>query len=139
MANDEEERPTWWKISIQGAPKLGSVYWCKFNKAELVPLPEMWKDRPVIVVSHRDLRIKGSCLVLPTSTDPQDNNDWALELPDYITQQIDGRRSWALCSHPVTISTSRLRQIKGKVLKLKILDLNNILHMMIDWLPTPRA
>ena len=126
MSEAKEEIPTWWPIQITAAPRIGNLYWCKFNKAELVPLPEMWKERPVIVVSHRDMRLKGSCLVIPTSTNSQDRNKWCIEVPKHIIDQIDGRQSWVLCSHLITISTSRLEQIKGKVLKLNQEHMNEI-------------
>ena len=132
-------QPKWRDVKIKSAPKLGSVYWCQFNDAEHVWLPEMWKQRPVIIVGHRDLVVRGSCLAVPTSTDPQETNTWRMELPVYISAQIDGRNSWILCNHLVTISTSRLSQINGKVPRLKQEDTNLLITRIRAWLPSPRA
>ncbi|HXG80114.1 MAG TPA: type II toxin-antitoxin system PemK/MazF family toxin [Methyloceanibacter sp.] len=136
-ADAAEARPKWREIAIKAAPKLGNVYWCRFNDAKLVPLPEMWKQRPVIVVGHKGLVLRGTCLVVPTSTDRQETNQWKWLLPDYISEEIDGRESWVLYSHLITISTSRLLQIKSKVLRLKQKDINELLVLIRNWLPSP--
>jgi mRNA interferase MazF len=98
----------------------------------------MWKRRPVVIAGHRDLRIKGSALVLPISTDPQERNPWAWELPAYVTDRLERRRSWVICNHLTTISTSRLMQVGGGVVRLQVIDMNRVLSIMHDWLPKPQ-
>jgi len=129
-----DERPTWHPIAIEAAPRIRCLYWCRFNDPSLVPLPEMWKERPVIVVGHRELYIKGSCLVVPTSTDPQENNKWAWKLPSYL---LGGTDTWVLYSHLVTISTSRLKQVGGVVPKLRQEDFDELLRLIREYLPKP--
>ena len=70
-------------------------------------MPEMWKTRPVIVVSYKNT-LTGPCLIVPVSTEPQDNNPWAHRLS--IEIEGDGVTSWAVCNHPTTLSPSRFKQ-----------------------------
>ena len=64
-------KPPWVQPRIKAAPKIRQIYWCDYWKD--ARLPEMWKTRPVIVVSYKNT-LHGPCLVVPVSTEPQDNN-----------------------------------------------------------------
>ena len=110
---------------IIAAPKLRQLYWCDFWRD--AQLPEMWKTRPVIVVSYKP------CLVVPPSTEPQGANPWAVEL----SSSIDGQRSWAVCNQPSTIAPSRLSQVKGRIPLISEADFNQILARLLAWLPKP--
>lgn len=134
---ETENAPKWHPVAIKAAPRLGNIYWCKFPDPEHVCLPEMWKERPIVIISNKDLRIKGSCLVAPMSTDPQITNQWVIQVPDYIIGKIDNRKSWILCSQIITVSTSRLRQINGTTLKLEGNDIAAVLDMVRSWIPVP--
>ena len=131
----KSDEPRWHPVAIKAAPKLGSIYWCDFHPPEHVHLPEMWKQRPVVVVTHRSTVVKGPVLVVPTSTDPQEANPWAFPMPDYIRQAMGGRASWVICNHLVTMSTSRLRQVGGAVPRLQKTDINSVLDLIHDGLP----
>ena len=125
-----EVRPPKVQPRIIAAPKLRQLYWCDFWRD--AQLPEMWKTRPVVVVSYRN-GLRSPCTVVPTSTEPQSTNPWAVEL----SSSIDGQRSWAVCNQPSTIAPSRLSQVKGKIPLISEADFNQILARLIAWLPTP--
>jgi mRNA interferase MazF len=55
-------KPPWVPPRIKAAPKIRQVYWCDLWRD--ARLPEMWKTRPVIVVSYKNT-LTGACLVLP--------------------------------------------------------------------------
>jgi mRNA interferase MazF len=115
------------KPRLKSAPKIRQVYWCDFWRD--AHLPEMWKVRPVVVVSYRNT-LYGPCLVVPFSTDPANaTNAWAcpITLPD--------GKSWAICNQPSTVAVSRLSQYHGKILKLPEEVFNPILGKLLDWLP----
>ena len=60
-------KPPWVAPRIKAAPKIRQIYWCDYWQD--ARLPEMWKTRPVIVVSYKNT-LTGPCLVVPVSTDP---------------------------------------------------------------------
>jgi len=125
-----EEKPPWVKTRIIAAPKIRQTYWCDFWRDS--QLPEMWKTRPVVVVSYRN-KLSGPCLVIPTSTEPQGDNRWAWKL----SASLDGQVSWAICNQPSTIATSRLSQVKGQIPLVSKEDFNEILKRLLEWLPVP--
>ncbi len=128
-----EEPPPRVKARIIAAPKIRQLYWCDFWRD--AQLPEFWKTRPVLVVSYRN-SLHGPCLVLPTSTDPQDGNPWARKL----SIKPDGRsESWIICNQPSTVAPSRLSQFKGKIPRLSEPEFDEILALLLRWMPTPAA
>jgi mRNA interferase MazF len=94
----------------------------------------MWKTRPVIVVSYKNT-LHGPCLVVPISTEPQDENPWAHRLS--IGIEGGDLISWAVCNHPTTVSPSRFSQFRGKIPLLPKSDFNQVLDLLIKWLPKP--
>ena len=90
----------------------------------------MWKTRPVIVVSYKNM-LHGPCLVVPTSTVPQDDNRWAHKL----SVTFERVQSWAICNHPTTVSPSRFSQFKGHIPLVPEADFNAILALLNAWLP----
>lgn len=130
MAGKGPERPPWIKPRILAAPKIRQVYWCEFWAD--ARLPEMWKTRPVIVISYKNT-LHGPCLVVPISTEPQDTNPWAHRL----SEQIDGVQSWAVCNQPSTVSPSRFTQFRGRIPSVGNADFNAILALIVKWLPQP--
>ena len=125
------ERPPWVAPRIKAAPKIRQLYWCEFWQD--ARLPEMWKTRPVIVISYKNT-LHGPCLVVPVSTEPQDSNIWAHRL----TIKIDTRStSWAICNQPSTISPSRFIQFNEGFPLLPQVDFNQVLDLLLKWLPKP--
>lgn len=129
---NEEKRPPSIRPRIKAAPKIRQIYWCEFWKDAL--LPEMWKTRPVIVISYKH-KLHGHCLVVPTSTLKQDDNEWAYKLS--IEIEGNGIKSWAICNQPYTVSTSRLTQFRGKIPLLPKKEFNQVLEKLMKWLPSP--
>ncbi|MDZ4382194.1 MAG: type II toxin-antitoxin system PemK/MazF family toxin [Parvibaculum sp.] len=126
---EKREKPQWVKPRIIAAPKIRQIYWCDFWVD--AHLPEMWKTRPAVVVSYKNT-LRGPCLVVPVSTDPQDDNPWAHKL----SVQIDGvSQSWAICNQPSTVAASRFSQFKGHIPLLPKEDFNVILSLLHKWLP----
>jgi mRNA interferase MazF len=125
------EKPPYIKPKIVAAPKIRGVYWCDLWKDAL--LPEMWKKRPVIVVSYKNT-LSGPCSVLACSTDPQEglSAQWAHKLSIQVEA---GRDSWVACNHIYTVSPSRLEQVRGGVPRLAEVEFNAILSMLFKWLP----
>jgi len=128
----ELTRPPRVTPKIKAAPQIRQLYWCDFWKDAI--LPEMWKMRPVLVVSFRHT-LSGHCLVLPTSTDPQEGESekWAHKLARRIHQGMD---SWVVCNHPYTVSTARLQPLAGPTIpRLDEAEFNQIVRRMFKWLP----
>jgi len=126
-----EQKPVWIEPRIKAAPKIRQVYWCDFWVDAL--LPEMWKKRPVIVISYKN-RLHGPCLVLPTTSQPQDDNPWACKL----SQRFDGARtSWVICNQPSTVSPSRLSAFPSPIPLVSSQDFNAVLELLFRWLPKP--
>jgi mRNA interferase MazF len=128
----EPARPPWVKPRIIAAPKIRQIYWCDFWRD--AQLPEMWKTRPVIVVSYKNT-LHGPCLVVPTTTDPDNaNNRWACKISMKVEETLD---SWAICNQPSTVSPSRFSQFRGRIPLLPEGDFNQVLDLLFKWLPKP--
>lgn len=72
-------------------------------------------------------------MVIPMTTDPQGSSPWAWEL----AYSVDGRRSWAVCNHPYTVSPSRFFQVGRKIPMVSEADFNEVLARLMMWLPRP--
>lgn len=92
----------------------------------------MWKRRPVIVASYKNT-LHGPCMVIPMTTEPQGSSLWAWE----IASPLDGRRSWAVCNHPYTVSPSRFFQPGRQIPQVSEADFNEVLARLAAWLPHP--
>jgi mRNA interferase MazF len=113
---------------LKAAPKIRNLYWCDFP--EDAQLPEFWKRRPVIIIS-RKRALHGAVTVIPCSTDPQDDNEWAVK----IQTSIDRRESWAICDKPYTVAVSRLLPHSGAVPRLPQDEFALVLSKLLEWLP----
>jgi mRNA interferase MazF len=89
---------------VIGAPKIRQMYWCRLPKD--AELPELWKVRPVIIISYRNT-LSGHVTVIPTTTVAQHGNEWAYKLTTDL-----GRPSWAICDKPLTVAVSRLQRFR---------------------------
>lgn len=123
-----EQKPPRVQTRIIAAPKLRQIYWCDFWRD--AQLPEMWKTRPVVVMSYKNA-LHGPCLVIPTTTEPQGNSPWAYKLSAYV----DGQSSWAVCNHPYTVAPSRFSQVRGKIPMVSKEEFNELLKRLMAWLP----
>lgn len=115
---------------ITAAPAIRQIYWCDFwGDAQL---PEMWKRRPVVVISFRHT-LHGHCLVAACSTDPQEGKaaEWAHEL----SVSLDGQTTYVVCNHLYTVATSRLTLDRTGVVRLSEEEFNLILAKVLKWLP----
>jgi mRNA interferase MazF len=74
---DDLQPPVRVKPRVIGAPKIRQMYWCRLPRD--AELPELWKFRPVIVISYRNL-LHGHATVIPTTTVEQPDNEWAYRL-----------------------------------------------------------
>ena len=61
---------------LRSAPKIKTLYWCDFP--EDAQLPEFWKRRPVVILSHKNT-LHGAVTVIPCSTRVQ-KGKWAFPL-----------------------------------------------------------
>ena len=132
IEDGEPERPPRVAPRIIAAPKVRQVYWCDFWSD--VILPEMWKRRPVVVISFRNA-LHGPCSVVPCSTNPQEGRsaEWAHEL----SVSLDARKTWAVCNHLYTVSPSRLFPDKNGIPRLSEIEFDQILSRVLRWLPKP--
>jgi mRNA interferase MazF len=127
---EPEQKPRRVRPRIIAAPKHGQIYWCDFWLD--AQLPEMWKTRPVVVLSYKNT-LHGPCLVVPTTTEPQGDSPWAWEL----SISMDGRRNWVVCNHLYTVAPSRLSPEKGRIPRVPNGEFNEILKRVVAWLPRP--
>jgi len=128
-----DDKPPRIPPSLIAAPKAGQLYWCDFPKD--AQLPEFWKTRPILILSHQNT-LNGAVTVVPCTSQEQENNKWAIKLAISIE---NNRTSWAICDKPTTIAVSRLKGYRGGIRKLTEEDFNIVLAKVLDWLPKFRA
>ena len=135
---DEDEWPKRYAVKLKAAPRVGNLYWCSFHDPRYIHIPEMWKMRPVVVVSRKNT-LRGKCTVLPFSTSERnERGEFAFEARAATRKIIDDReRMWILCDHPITVATSRLSQIKGAVPRMLGDELSEVLRLMLKGLGAP--
>lgn len=82
--NDKfSEKPPVYPVKIAHA-RIKQIYWCDFHHISCVHSPEMWKKRPVIIISRNNLQ-KGLVTVVPCTTDPRnDYNEWSVSIKNHI-------------------------------------------------------
>lgn len=129
LVNDDG-RPPRVQPTIKAAPGIRQLYWCDFWAD--TRLPEMWKRRPVIILSYKN-SLHGACSVLACSTDAQEgpSAQWAHPL----SVSLDGRQTWVVCNHIYTISPSRLMADRNGIKRLSEAEFNQILTKTLHWLP----
>ena len=94
-------------------------------------MPEMWKVRPVVVVSYKNT-LHGAVTVVPCTTVDQGGAKWAFKLSTPIDGQTE---SWALCDKPTTVAVSRLTPDKGGIRRLPEDEFHGLLAKLLGWLP----
>lgn len=126
---DSDEKPPRHPPRIPTAPSIRQLYWCDFPHDG--HLPEFWKRRPVLIISFKNI-LSGAVTVIPCSSQDQTGNKWAYKL----TTTIDGADdSWAICDKPTTVAVSRLTSDKNGVRRLPVEEFNQILSLLLTWLP----
>lgn len=127
---EQSKKPPRVKPRVKAAPKIRQVYWCDFP--EDAHLPEMWKTRPVVVISFKNT-LDGHCTVVAGSTEPQEGKSaqWAHAL----SVSFDGRQTWAVCNHVCTVAVSRLSPDGSGIPRLPEAEFNEILAKVLAWLP----
>lgn len=115
---------------VTAAPKIRQLYWCDFPQD--AQLPEFWKRRPVVILSFKNT-LHGAVTVVPCSTAAQPGNKWAHPLET----TIDGRAAFAICDKITTVAVSRLVPDKGGIRRLPEAEFDEILRVVLAWLPVP--
>ena len=114
---------------IRSNPAPRQVYWCDFP--EDAQLPEMWKRRPVVILSRRPT-LYGVASVVPLTSKSQPDNPLAHPLPDPLGR---GGTSWAVCSHLTAVAVSRLGMAGNRPPKVAPGDFTAILRLVLGTLP----
>ena len=128
MSGEDHQPPPRVAPRVKAAPRIRQIYWCRLpTDAEL---PELWKIRPVIIISYRVI-LHGAVTVIPTTTVAQPDNPWALRLRTSIDPS---RISWAICDKPMTVAVSRL-QPHRIIPRLTPAEFDEVLGRLLEWLP----
>jgi mRNA interferase MazF len=128
MPNEEHQPPPRVPPKVKAAPRIRQIYWCRLpTDAEL---PELWKVRPVIIVSYRNT-LHGAVTVIPTTTVEQVANPWAYKLH---TSLDPSRVSWAICDKPMTVAVSRL-QPHRTIPRVADNEFSEVMKLLLAWLP----
>jgi len=127
----EDKSPPRVEPKLQSNPRIRQLYWCRFPKD--AELPEVWKTRPVIIISKNN-SLYGAVTVIPCTTLNQGGMKWSYEM----RKSIDDRKSWAICDKPTTVAVSRLTQDKWGIKRISADEFNNILSLVYEWLPAPK-
>jgi mRNA interferase MazF len=128
MPEQDHQPPPRVLPKVKAAPRIRQIYWCRLpTDAEL---PELWKVRPVIIVSYRNT-LHGAVTAIPTTTVEQEGNQWAYKLH---TSLDPSRVSWAICDKPITVAVSRL-QPHRIIPRVTESEFNEIITRLLAWLP----
>ena len=113
---------------LKRSPRIREVYWCAFP--EDAQLPEMWKQRPVVIFCKRT-KLHEQTTVIPLSTKPQGDNPRAVQ----IKSPIDHQPAWALCSHITTVAVSRLSGDRNGTVRVSQEDFQKVVEVVFENLP----
>jgi mRNA interferase MazF len=128
MSNEDHQPPPRVPPKVKAAPRIRQIYWRRLpTDAEL---PELWKVRPVIIVSYRNT-LHGAVTVIPTTTVEQVANPWAYKLQ---TSLDPSRVSWAICDKPTTVAVSRLQPHRA-IPRVTEDEFGEVVKLLLAWLP----
>lgn len=128
MSNDHRPPPRY-PPRVRAQPAIRQLFWCDFPRD--AHMPEMWKVRPVVIVSYKNT-LHGTVTVVPCTTVDQKDSRWAYKL----TTSVDGvSESWALCDKPTSVAVSRLAPDKNGIRRLPEDEFNGLLEVLFSWLP----
>ncbi len=128
MTTPDTDKPPRVAPKLRAVPAIREIYWCDFPHD--AQLPELWKRRPVVVVSFKNT-LHGAVTVIPCSSQDQPGNPWAVQL----ATTIDGAASWALCDKPCTVAVSRLSLDRRGKIRLPAAEFDGVLAVLLRWLP----
>jgi mRNA interferase MazF len=119
------------RAALKAPPDIRGIYWCGFPDAALAP--EFSKRRPVVVVSYKN-SMSGPILVVPSTSQPQPNNAWAIKLEN---NPCPGETCefWVVCNHLYTVSCLRLTTWRHTVARLTEAEFRPIHELILKWLP----
>lgn len=134
MATDfgDELRPPRVAPKLKAAPKIRQIYWCEFPRD--AQLPELWKRRPVIVIS-KNHKLSGAATLIPCSSLDQGDSPWAYKLSTSISKT----ETWAICDKPYTLAISRLSVDQAGIQRISEAEFQEILTRLFRWLPQARS
>lgn len=113
---------------LRSAPRIRQIHWCDFPKD--AQLPEMWKRRPVVILS-KAAHYYGTVTILPLTSADQSGNPAAFRLDPSVT----GEECWVLCDKITTVAVSRLVPNKGGEMRMPHEVFNRMLARVLDQLP----
>lgn len=116
--------------SLTRAPRIGELYWCDLPVDAI--LPELWKKRSVVVIS-KNAHLHGTAIVLPTSSDMEKNPKYMRE----ISCSLDERVSYAICDKPMTLAIGRFYRPLGAPPKLPSAEVDELLRILYQVIPSP--
>ena len=98
-------------MSLKFHPRLGMVLMCDFNIGFKVP--EMVKQRPVVVISPPPRRFTQLCTIVPLSaTVPNQVEPFHHRMnPNSLPGWLAEKECWAKCDMLYTLSLARFRRI----------------------------
>ncbi|MBL1422554.1 MAG: type II toxin-antitoxin system PemK/MazF family toxin [Alphaproteobacteria bacterium] len=115
---------------VRAAPKIRQLYWCDFP--EDAQLPELWKVRPVIILSLSST-LYSTVTVIPCSSQAQtDKTTFPLRTT------IDGKASWAICDKISSVAVSRLSPAARIIKRVPDDEFQDILKLVWGCLPLPK-
>ena len=124
------------KPRLKSAPKIRQLYWCDFP--EDAQLPEFWKCRPIIIISHRNT-LYGTVTIVPCTTlPPKEEHAFSQKWAFPLSTTIDNRESWAICDKPMTLAVSRLSIHRNTIKLIPNDEFNKMLSLLLEWLPKPQ-
>jgi mRNA interferase MazF len=77
----EETKPPYIKPIINRPPRIREIYWCNFWQD--AQLPEMWKRRPVVIISPKN-SLENGVTILPLTTKKQRDNAYTHKLNNLL-------------------------------------------------------
>jgi len=125
---EDNEKPPKKQPQLKSAPKIREFFWCDFPRD--AQLPELWKRRPVIILSKNAI-LSGAVTVIPCSTQAEQDPRFAFPL----RTTIDGRAAWAICDKPTTFAVSRLLPAQGTVHRMPVDEFHEMLRIVLGLLP----
>lgn len=130
MTDDIRQKPPRIEPRVRAAPKIRQLYWCDFP--EDAQLPELWKVRPVIILSLSST-LYSTVTVIPCSSQAQtDKTTFPLRTT------IDGKASWAICDKISSVAVSRLSPAARIIKRVPDDEFQDILKLVWGCLPLPK-
>ena len=122
----EPERP-FRRIQPQAAMQ-GKLFHCDFWPDAQVSKAD--RKRPVVLLSNNKTA-HGPCLVAPTTTEPRDDDPWAVG----VSALTGGLRTWVLCNRLFWVAPIRLSPVDRTVPGISDVAFKDIMARVAAWVP----